>query len=180
MHRWSRRAFQSVVKWGVVLVTTAMAVGCSHTVAGTMHRAHPEVPDPGRNYGYADDQCGLLLDDSIRDAIGAERIVRPYSGAVCQYVLERKAGLVDVVFSWFDTGTLSRERTVATQRGEQISDLEVQRHPAYLARASATACSATAAAGSGVLSWWVQFRPRGDDPCSAAQKLLAATLSSDM
>jgi hypothetical protein len=75
---------------------------------------------------------------------------------------------------------LDRERAVATQRGEQISDVDVARHPAYLAREGVAACSATAAAGSGVLTWWVQFRPQGDDPCPAAEKLLTATLSSDM
>ncbi|MGZ6725618.1 MAG: DUF3558 domain-containing protein, partial [Solirubrobacteraceae bacterium] len=41
--------------------------------------------------------------------------------------------------------------------------------------------SATAAAGAGVLSWWVQTRAKADaDPCADAEKLLAATLSSDL
>jgi hypothetical protein len=157
-----------------------VAVGCSQTVAGTVQRARPSAPDPDRDYGFFDDQCGLLLDDSIKETLAAERITRPYSGAVCQYVLARKSGLIDVVFSWFDAGSLDRERTVATQRGAQITDVDVERHPAYLARAGVAACSATAAAGSGVLTWWVQFRPQGDDPCVAAQKLLAATLSADL
>ena len=42
-------------------------------------------------------------------------------------------------------------------------------------------CSATAAAGSGVLSWWVQVRGKSDvDTCKDAEKLLAATLSSEL
>lgn len=176
MYRWRGRAFQ----WAVLAVAATMAAGCSQTVAGTMQRARPNVPDAGRSYGYVDNQCGLLLDDSIKATLAADSIVRPYSGAVCRYVLQRKAGLIDVVFSWFEAGTLGRERALAEARGVQITDVEVERHPAYLARASAAACSATAAAGSGVLTWWVQYRPQSDDPCQGAQRLLAATLSADM
>jgi hypothetical protein len=52
-----------------------------------------------------------------------------------------------------------------------------------LARRDTTgaACSATAAAGTGVLSWWVQFRGQSTgDPCTDAEKLLSATLQADM
>jgi hypothetical protein len=170
---------------GFVAVTVAatVAVGCSQTVTGDAQRARPSVPDPERSYGYVDDRCGLLTDDSIQQALGADSVVRPYSGAVCQYVLARKTGLVDVVFSWFETGSFDRERGLATQRGAAITDTDVERHPAFLAevRGDHAACSATAAAGTGVLTWWVQFRPvTGGEPCQAAEKLLAATLSSDL
>lgn len=138
------------------------------------------MPVPDRSYGYGDNQCGLLLDDTIKTTLAANGIVRSYSGAVCQYVLQRKTGLVDVVFSWFESGTLDRERTLAKARGVQITDVDVERQPAYLAKAGAAACSATAAAGSGVLTWWVQYRPQSDDPCQGAERLLAATLSADM
>lgn len=164
-------------------VAAAVTVGCSQTVTGDAQRARPTVPDPDRSYGYVDDRCGLLTDDSIKQALGAESVVRPYSGAVCQYVLAKKTGLIDVVFSWFETGSLDRERGLAAQRGATITDTDVERHPAFLAevRGDHAACSATAAAGAGVLTWWVQFRPTtGEQPCPAAQKLLAATLSSDL
>jgi hypothetical protein len=164
-------------------VAAAVTVGCSQTVTGDAQRARPSVPDPDRSYGYVDDRCGLLTDDSIKQALGAESVVRPYSGAVCQYVLAKKTGLIDVVFSWFETGSLDRERGLAAQRGATITDADVERHPAFLAevRGDHPACSATAAAGTGVLTWWVQFRPTTDEqPCPAAKKLLAATLSSDL
>ena len=75
---------------------------------------------------------------------------RPYSGAVCQYVLERDSGpdvgagappatTIDVTFSWFETGNLDRERTLAEQRGAQITDKVVERHHAFLARRDTTA-----------------------------------------
>jgi len=109
--------------------------------------------------------------------------VRPYSGAVCQYVLSRGSAIVDVTFSWYETGTLDRERALATERGATITEKVVERHQAFLARRDTTgaACSATAAAGTGVLSWWVQYRgQRSGDPCTDAEKLLTATLQSDM
>jgi hypothetical protein len=143
----------------------------------------PGVPDPDRSYGYVEDRCGLLLDTSIQETLGAENVTRPYSGAVCQYVLSRGSAMLDVTYSWFETGTLDRERQVAEQRDADITDVLVERHQAFLARRDTTgaACSATAAAGTGVLSWWVQLRDQADgDPCADAQKLLTATLSSDM
>jgi hypothetical protein len=151
------------------------------------------VPDPNRSYGYVDDRCGLLVDGSIQQAIGADHIVRPYSGAVCQYVLSRGSGpdggggapptMVDVTFSWYETGTLDRERGLAAERGATITEKIIERHQAFLARRDTTgaACSATAAAGTGVLTWWVQFRGQHTgDPCKDAEKLLTATLQSDM
>ena len=168
----------------VVAVTAVVTVaGCSQTVSGTARRAQSAVPDPNRSYGYVDDRCGLLVDGSIQQTVGADHIVRPYSGAVCQYVLARGSAIVDVTFSWYETGTLDRERALATERGATITEKVVERHQAFLARRDTTgaACSATAAAGTGVLSWWVQFRgqPSGD-PCKDAEKLLTATLQSDM
>jgi hypothetical protein len=162
------------------MVTVA---GCSQTVSGTARRALFAVPDPNRSYGYVDDRCGLLVDSSIQQAIGADHIVRPYSGAVCQYVLARGSAMVDVTFSWYETGSLDRERSLATERGATVTEKVVERHQAFLARRDTTgaACSATAAAGTGVLSWWVQFRGQHNgDPCKDAEKLLTATLQSDM
>jgi hypothetical protein len=179
----------------IAAVTAVMtAAGCAQTVSGTAQRAHPSVPDPERSYGYLDNRCGLLEDSSIQQILGATNVVRPYSGAVCQYVLERGpapdvgAGAppnttIDVVFSWFETGSLDRERTFADQRGAKVTEKVVERHEAFLARrdTNGAGCSATAAAGPGVLSWWVQTRGRTDsDPCADAEKLLTATLSSDL
>lgn len=168
--------------------------GCAQTVTGAAQRAHPAVPDPDRSYGYVDNRCGLLEDSSIQEMLGARDVVRPYSGAVCQYVLERDGGpgvgadappdaMIDVVFSWFETGSVDRERTLAEQRGAKVTEKVVERHPAFLARrdTNGAGCSATAAAGAGVLSWWVQTRGKANaDPCADAEKLLAATLSSDL
>jgi uncharacterized protein DUF3558 len=167
----------------VAVTAVVMVAGCSQTVSGNARRAQSGVPDPTRSYGYVDDRCGLLVDSSVQETMGADHIVRPYSGAVCQYVLARGSAMVDVTFSWYETGSLDRERVLASERGATITDKVVERHQAFLARRDTTgaACSATAAAGTGVLSWWVQFRgQRSGDPCKDAEKLLTATLQSDM
>ena len=174
------------VKAVAIAAVTAVvtAGGCAQTVSGNAQRVHPAVPDPDRSYGYVDNRCGLLEDSSIQQVLGAANVVRPYSGAVCQYMLERdKSTTIDVVFSWFETGSVDRERTLAEQRGAKVTEEVVERHQAFMARrdTNGAGCSATAAAGPGVLSWWVQTRTRTDaDPCKDAAKLLAATLSSDL
>ena len=177
-----------------VAVAAVLAVaGCSEAVHGSARRAGPGALDANRSYGYVDDRCGLLADGSVQQIMGADHIVRPYSGAVCQYVLSRgsrpDAGaampsvIVDVVFSWYEAGSLDRERTLAAQRGATITEKTIERHPAFLARRDTTgaACAADAGAGTGVLGWWVQFRgQRNGDPCQDAEKLLTATLRSEM
>jgi hypothetical protein len=167
----------------VAVIAVVTVAGCSQTVSGTARRAQPGVPDPNRSYGYVDDRCGLLVDSSIQEVMSADDVVRPYSGAVCQYVLSRGEAMIDVTFSWFETGSIDRERTLASERGAKVTEKVVERHQAFLARRDTTgaACSATAAAGTGVLSWWVQFRGQTTgDPCKDAEKLLSATLQSDM
>lgn len=163
----------------VVAVTAATA--CTHTVTGVAERVRATVPDPGRSYGYVDDRCGLLQDDSLKKLLGASSMVKPFSGAVCQYVLSTDSGVLDVVFTWFDKGSIDRERDVAVGRGARLTEKTVMRHPAFLARRpdNPNACSATAAAGSGVLTWWVQFRQSVGDACADAETLLTATLSAN-
>ncbi|MGV0604008.1 DUF3558 domain-containing protein [Mycolicibacterium sp. XJ1904] len=175
--RWR---FPIAVAAVVAVVTVA---GCAETVSGTAQRATPAIPDPERNYGYVDDRCALLDDDTVQEILGADSVVRPYSGAVCQYVAFRGDVTIDATFSWFQTGNLDRERALAAERGAKITETVMERHPAFVARRDITgaACSVTAAAGSGVLSWWVQFRDqRAGDPCQEAKDLLSATLKSEM
>ncbi|MBI3225514.1 MAG: DUF3558 domain-containing protein [Mycolicibacterium cosmeticum] len=173
---------------GTRAVTTAVAAalllaGCTQTVDGAPQSATPGGPADDRSYGYADNRCGLLQDSTVAQTLDADDVVRPYSGAVCQYVLDRKSAVVDVVFAWFDAGSLDRERALAAERGAQITDTVVERHDAFLARRDGVgvACSAIAAGGGGVLSWWVQYRHQtSGDPCPDAESLLSATLKSDL
>jgi Protein of unknown function (DUF3558) len=165
-----------------MVVSVPMAIlACTDTVSGTGQRA--TGADGQSGYGFNQDRCGRLSDTTVQQMLGADSVVRPYSGAVCQYVLLRHSTVIDSIFSWFDTGTLDRERAVAQQDTAQVTDVMVLRHQGFLARRFTTgnACSATAATNPGVASWWVQIRgnARGD-PCLYAQRLLAETLLSDL
>jgi hypothetical protein len=167
----------------VIVWTLMTVVGCSVTVAGTAQRVTDDAAVSEHGYGYANDRCGLLSDITVQGIVGGERVLRPYSGAVCQYVLMRQSTFVDVTYSWFETGSLDRERMLAQTNKAQITDIVIQRRQAFLARRSETgnACSATAATNPGVAGWWVQTRgDAGIDPCHVAQALLDKTLSSDL
>ena len=74
--RW-RVGYFAAITAAVVTAVVAVA-GCSQTVSGTARRAQSAVPDPNRSYGYVDDRCGLLVDGSIQQAIGADHTCRPY------------------------------------------------------------------------------------------------------
>ncbi|MGE5695547.1 MAG: DUF3558 domain-containing protein [Candidatus Sericytochromatia bacterium] len=169
---------------GVMVVLAVMAlVGCSRTVTGSAQRAVESGEEPAHGYGYTDDRCGLLHDSTVQEIVGADELVRPYSGAVCQYVLMKQSTVIDVTYSWFESGSIGRERRLAESNKAQITEIVLERRPAFLARRAVTgnACAATADTNPGVASWWVQVR--GDalsDPCLLAQTLLAKTLSSDM
>jgi hypothetical protein len=172
----------------VVAVTASAAVtACSQTVGGSALRSVAPIDEPGRSFGYVDNRCGMLADSSVRDTLAANDVARPYSGAVCQYVLTRQSATVDATFSWYQTGTMDRERAAAAARGAETSETVVERHDTLLAKSSITGvgCSATTASSPGhepgILSWWVQIRgQQSGDPCADAKKLLAATLSSEM
>ena len=167
----------------MVAAAVVTAVGCSHTVSGTAQLAIHEDGAFERGYGYTPDRCGLLQDGSVQQIVGADHLVRPYSGAVCQYMLTKASTIIDLTYFWFQTGSLDRERGLAASNKAQITDAVVERRQAFLARRSITgnACSATVATNPGVASWWVQIRGAWPtDPCQIAQTLLARTLSSDL
>ena len=177
------RGFRTILRTLAVAATVMAAAGCVQQVDGMAQPARSADADAERSYGYADNRCGLLTDTSVQSVLAADDVVRPYSGAVCQYVLMRDRTMLDATFAWFDTGDLDRERALAVERGAEVSDTLIERRVAFLARRDTTGsgCAATAAAGGGVLSWWVQVRDTsGADACPDAQKLLSATLKSDM
>jgi Protein of unknown function (DUF3558) len=168
----------------VMAVSTLMTVGgCAVTVAGTPQRVTENAAAAERGYGYADERCGLLSDATVREIVGGERALRPYSGAVCQYIVTRHSAIVDVTYSWFEAGSLDRELALAKTNKAQVSNMVIQRREAFIARRSVTgtSCSATAATNPGVASWWVQTRgDAGIDSCRVAQALLDKTLSSEL
>jgi hypothetical protein len=177
------------MNWRVLMVAAAILAavtavdGCSRTVGGAPARVTEQADPTAHRYGYTEDRCGLLADVTVQELVGADKVVRPYSGAVCQYILIKQSIFVDLTYSWFETGSLDRERAQAQANRAQITDALVERHQAFTARRAVTgnACSATAATNPGVASWWVQIRGESPiDPCQQAQELLSKTLASDL
>jgi len=173
------------MKWrGRMVAMTAIAAavgvaGCSHTVSGTAQLSAEGMTQ--EDYGYQPDRCGLLQDIAVQRIVGADELVRAYSGAVCQYALTKGPTAIDLTYSWFETGSLDRERGVAQSAEAQVTDIVVERHDGFLARRSITgnACSATVGTNPGVAKWWVQIRGQSTvDPCQLAQSLLSKTLTS--
>lgn len=163
------------------LIALAVAlVACTRTVDGAPQRNLDSAVDSGRGYGFADERCGLLLDETVQEVVGADELTRPYSGAVCQFVLRRGSSVVDVTFVWFADGTLPRERAVAEDRNAEITDMVFARRDGFLARRG-SGCAATAGTNPGVAAWWVAYRgDAGGDPCTIAQALLEKTLAADL
>lgn len=172
-----------VLAAAIAAMAALASVSCSAVIDGT---AQPvtQVAGSQQGFGFTDDSCGLLVDTSVQRILEADEVFRIYSGTVCQYVLVRDHTSIDVVFSWFPSGGLPREREVAQDNQAAIVDTEIARHQAFLARRSVTGdeCSATAATDPGVVSWMVQFRHDGGalDSCTSAEALLSMTLSADM
>ena len=89
--------------------------------------------------------------------------MRPFSGAVCQYVLGRPGdtadapALLDVAFSWFDHGSLDRERSLAQSRDAEslLTELTIDGNPAFRA-ADPNVCSIYVAKGEDVITWSIQ------------------------
>ncbi|EHI11762.1 DUF3558 family protein [Mycolicibacterium thermoresistibile] len=178
---------------GAAIAMLIAVPACTRTVDGAAERirfdaAGGDGPGAGLGYDVDGDRCGLLADSTIADLLAAEHVTKAYHGPVCQYVLIRADAPLDVTYSWFASGSLQRERRLAEERGAEIRDTTLHRHPGFFARrdVTGTACAATAGLGTddsgrGVLSWWVQHRGRSDgDPCADAERLLAATLSAAM
>ena len=174
-----------------LLVEAVMRVvtvaGCSQTVSGT--RATGAVrpsPIPTRSYGYVDDRCGLLVDGSIQrgDRRRPHRAALPQrcgSASTCWPVARRWSY---VTFSWCrDRRASAANARLPPERGATVTEKDVERHQSVsgASRHHRRGLFGHRGGGHRVLSWWVQFRgQRNGDPCKDAEKLLTATLQSDM
>src|SRR5271156_2379516 len=65
-------------------VVASLAMGGCTRSAGENTQQAPHIDGSAPGYGFAGDRCGLLLDSSVQEAVGADHVVWPYSGTVCQ------------------------------------------------------------------------------------------------
>lgn len=171
-----RRALVASVA-GVVLLS-----GCGSTIEGR------PVAVGQSGSGGQDEQFQLLLeecdtvsDEQIADVVGGTAIEQGFIGAICRWDLTGPGGAIKVTFDWFETGSLDTERAANERLGWTVAEIEVSSRTALEIRQPEDpgSCGVTAQSpNSGVIGWWVQYRPGNPtDACDAAARLMQLSLN---
>ncbi|TSD95071.1 DUF3558 domain-containing protein [Skermania sp. ID1734] len=164
-----------------VVVAVGALAGCSQTVTGTAMPAGSANPGGGKFRDLLH-ECDAVSDDQIAKTVGADSIERGFFGAICRWDATGPSGEVKVTFNWFETGSLEVERATLQKLHYGMKDITVQGRKAIQEQPpnDPDSCGVTAgAADTGIIGWWVQYRPGSThpDPCQAAQKLAELTLN---
>ena len=177
----------------VAVACTALALtGCSTAVDGKAFPAGgspttsggyvAEGDQPGRQFHNLLTECDTVTEDEISKAVGGETAERIFFGAICRWDITGANGTVKVTFNWFEDGSLEVERATLGKLKYVATDVTIQgRRAIQMQRPNdPDSCGVTAgAADSGIIGWWVQYRPGSahPDPCAAATKLTELTLN---
>ncbi|WP_072807097.1 DUF3558 domain-containing protein [Rhodococcoides yunnanense] len=158
----------------LVAVAVALIAGCSTAVTGT---PTAEGFGGGSEFDKLLQECTAVPDDTIAETVQADVVDQYFFGAVCMWDGGGPGGIVDVTFAWFENNSLGRERTLAERVGYAVEPVSVAGASAFLSRrpGDPASCGITAAY-SGTITWWVQYRGGGADPCAAATRLAELTL----
>ncbi len=129
-------------------------------------------------------ECEVVSRDQIAEAVGGgdTYIQDSFSGAVCMWDLEGAPGAGMATLNWYENGNLRNERQVNDKLGYSTASITVQGTLALEIRRpnDPDSCGVSAsAADSGVVGWWINYRPGSahPDPCAAAKALLELTLN---
>ncbi|MDQ1200236.1 hypothetical protein QE449_000854 [Rhodococcus sp. SORGH_AS303] len=160
---------------GAALVLSA----CGTTIEG---RAVAEgIDTDGGEFRSLLEECDTVTPEQIADVVGGDAIDQGFIGAICRWDLTGPGGAVKVTFDWFETGSLAAEREVNERLGWTVSDVEVSSRKALEIRQPDDPASCGVAAqspDSGVIGWWVQYRPGNPtDPCESATRLMQLSLN---
>ncbi|KAA0017988.1 DUF3558 domain-containing protein [Antrihabitans cavernicola] len=165
------------------VAVATMAAGCGSTIQGT---ALPEGSSTAiKDYGKYKDvlqECDAVADDLIAKTVGGDSIERGFFGAICRWDVAGPAGNTKVTFNWFESGSLQVERAATEKLQYAIKDIAIQGRKAFQSQPpnDPDSCGVTAGSpSSGIIGWWVQYRPGAahPDPCQAAVKLAELTLN---
>lgn len=172
-----RRVVRAVLS---VAAATLLLAGCGNTITGTALPAGAV----GTNEDFRNllTECDAVNDQQIAEAVGGSSIERGFFGAICRWDVGGTAGNVKVTFNWFETGSLDVERSTLEKLEYSIEDITVEGRRAIQSQPpnDADSCGVTAGApDSGIIGWWVQYRPgtTHPEPCAAAVKLAELTLN---
>lgn len=173
-----------VVRTGLVaLLTLVVGVtlgGCGRTVSGT---ALPAGSGGGVNMNFDKllRECEVVKTEDIAKSTGAQDATGSFNGAVCMWDLSGTPGDGMATLNWYEMGSLPNEKANNDRLGYVTKDVNVQgRRSLQVQRpGDPDACGVMApAADTGIIGWWLNYRPGGHpDPCDAAKKLAELTLN---
>lgn len=166
-------------------LATAMLAGCGQTVPG---EAFPAGGSGGAtintNFDKLLRECEVVAPEKIGEAVGNSQFVRTsFSGAVCMWDVEdAPGGVAMVTLAWYEVGSLNNEKANNDKLGYSSENITVQGSRGLQTRRpnDPDSCGVTAsAADTGVVSWWINYRPGSShpDPCQGAKQLLELTLN---
>jgi hypothetical protein len=156
-------------------LTTVLA-GCGTTIPGNPVAAGQGGSDTGTNYTKLLSECDLVDDKGIMDAVGGDGIERGFFGAICRWDVSGPGGFIKVSFNWYETGTMSNERATNEKLKYPMTNISVKGQQAIRIQRTGDpdSCGVTLSApDTGVIGWWVQYRPGSahKDVCAAATTL---------
>ena len=169
-----------LVSGGMAILATTVLAGCGSTIQGT--------PQPVGASGQHGDfqsllhECDAVSDDQIAKTVGGDQINRGFFGAICRWNVSGPSGDIHVTFNWFETGSLDIERSTDQKLKYSMKDVSIQGRRGIQAQPpnDPDSCGVTVGApDSGIVGWWVQYRPGSahPDPCGAATTLAELTLN---
>ncbi|GAB2645524.1 DUF3558 domain-containing protein [Nocardia goodfellowii] len=168
-----------------VLAAGLAVAGCGQTVPGS---AYPAGGSGGAeintNFDKLLRECEVVGVDKIGEAVGNSQLVRgSFNGAVCMWDVEdAPGGVAMVTLAWYEVGSLNNEKANNDKLGYSSENITVQGSRGLQTRRpnDPDSCGVTAsAADTGVVSWWINYRPGSShpDPCQGAKQLLELTLN---
>ncbi|MFJ4652888.1 DUF3558 domain-containing protein [Nocardia sp. NPDC088792] len=183
--RPGRRSRTAVIL--AVLAVTATVGGCGKTISGNALPAGKSTGSPGKintDFDKLLRECDVVALDDIAKTVGDGTSLEPsFNGAVCMWnITGGSAGSGLVTLNWYEQGSIANEKTNNGKLGYVTNDITVQgRRSIQTQRPNdADACGVMApAADTGIIGWWVNYRPGSahPDPCAAAKKLVELTLN---
>ncbi|WP_228796613.1 DUF3558 domain-containing protein [Nocardia nova] len=178
------RVRRGVRACGIAVLALAVGLtvgGCGRTVQGT---ALPAGSGGGVNMNFDKllRECEVVKQEDIAKATGAQDAQGSFNGAVCMWDLSGTPGGDGMAtLNWYEMGSLPNEKANNDRLGYTTTDVNVQgRRSLQVQRpGDPDSCGVMApAADTGIIGWWVNYRPGGHpDPCAGAKKLAELTLN---
>jgi hypothetical protein len=165
-----------------IAVLAGTLTACGHSVSG-----NPGTSEAGSGGSHPDypklmQECQLVAPDTIDRIINGDVGSATFTGAICRWDATSEVGTIGLTLNWFESGSLTNERTMNQKLGYQVTPIQIQGGAGLQEKRpnDPDSCGVTVvAADSGVIGWWVQYTPGSGhpDPCQPAQQLAAASTS---